>query len=264
MTDIEKTKALQKKELQMLCDLAELLNKNHIPFWLGYGTALGCVRHQGFIPWDDDVDIHIMGYDYPRLKEVFSTQNTGNLVLQDGISVEDYPYTFPKIVATDTMLIETELAHLHYQCGVYIDVFLLQEASHNLLIRFAEEWGRYLRYCMLRLYYFNFSSPARKMMHRFAQAFLNPSAVQRKMLKRYEKRKKNPTLVVDVGAFGKQALLPVKYFQESAFLRFENVTMPIPGDYDGYLTHCYGDYMTLPKEAERVSNHSFQVLKIDD
>lgn len=264
MTDMEATKALQKKELQMLCDLAEILNRNHIPFYLACGTALGCVRHRGFIPWDDDVDIYLMGCDYPRLKDVFATQDTGNLALQDGTAVKDYPYTFPKIIATDTELIETELAHLDYHCGVYIDVFLLQEAPRNSAMCFAEEKVRYLRYCMLRAYYFEFGTPARNMLHRLAKALLNPYAIQRKMLERYAKKRKNPRFLLDTGTFGKQTLLRAEYFRRPAFLQFENASMPVPGDYDGYLTYYYGDYMTLPKEEERVSNHSFQILRIDD
>ena len=61
MNNAELTKKLQSKELQMLKELSEILKRNRIPFFLAYGTALGCARHRGFIPWDDDVDIFIKG-----------------------------------------------------------------------------------------------------------------------------------------------------------------------------------------------------------
>ena len=69
--------------------------------------------------------------------EVFLKQDTGNLCLHDYTTVEQYPYSFPKIVAKDTVLVETELAHLHYRGGIYIDIFLLQEtnATERIMIR---------------------------------------------------------------------------------------------------------------------------------
>ena len=264
MNDIEITQKLQQKELQMLCALSDILTRNNISFYLACGTALGCVRHQGFIPWDDDVDIYVMGKDYPRLKEVFLTQDTGNLRLHDYTTAEGYPYSFPKIVAADTVLVETALSHLEYRGGVYIDVFLLQETSANPLVRFASEKLRYVRYCLLRSYYFDFQSPLRKAMHRMVTLCIDPTAIQSRLYRRYEKVLKNPGFLVDTGTFGQQALLDPGFFANVHELPYEDAQMPVPGDHHGYLTHYYGDYMQLPPEESRISNHSFQTLIFSD
>ena len=258
------TEKLQKKEMEMLVQLSGILEQNNIPFWLACGTTLGCVRHQGFIPWDDDVDIYVMGKDYPRLKEVFATQDTGNLCLQDYLTVDGYPYSFPKVVALDTVLVEKDLTHLQYRGGVYIDIFLLQETSANSLVRFCSEKVRYIRYCLLRSYYFDFSSSLRKVMHWLVKAFVNPESVQTRLYRRYVKGLKKPGFLVDTGTFGRQALLDSGYFAETDKLPYEGALMPVPGDYHGYLAHYYGDYMRLPDEDKRVSNHDFETLIFRD
>lgn len=254
------TEKLQKKELEMLIQLAQILDRNKIGFWLACGTTLGCVRHQGFIPWDDDVDIYIMGKDYPRLKEVFSTQDTGNLCLHDYTTVDGYPYSFPKVVASDTVLIEKDLSHLQYRGGIYIDIFLLQETSGNPLVQFCSEKLRYIRYCLLRSYYFDFSSPLRKAMHRVVKMFVKPESIQVRLYQRYTKELKRLGFLVDNGTHGRQALLNPHFFSTTRKLPYEGFLMPVPGDYHGYLTHYYGDYMRLPDEDKRVSNHDFETL----
>lgn len=68
------TKKMQDREAEMLKNLSEIFKKNDISYFLACGTALGCVRHGGFIPWDDDVDIYMFAKDYYKLKEVFKKE----------------------------------------------------------------------------------------------------------------------------------------------------------------------------------------------
>lgn len=99
---------------------------------------------------------------------MFEGQDTGSLRLQDNDTVAEYPYTFPKIVDIDTVLVEDELKHLQYSCGVYIDAFLLSECSDNSLHRFITEKIRYFSYCTLKAYYFEL--PGRlKLVKRFVK-----------------------------------------------------------------------------------------------
>lgn len=255
---------LQNKEIEILQAIHDACEKLGLRYTLIFGSLLGAVRHKGFIPWDDDVDIYVMGKDYPRLKEVFLTQDTGNLRLHDYTTAGDYPYSFPKIVAADTVLVETALSHLEYRGGVYIDVFLLQETSANPMARFVSEKLRYLRYCLLRSYYFDFQSPLRKAVHRIVTLLADPAAIQSRLYRRYEKVLKNPGFLVDTGTFGQQALLDPGFFANVHELPYEDAQMPVPGDHHSYLTHYYGDYMQLPPEESRISNHSFQTLIFSD
>ena len=80
---IDKIKSLQERELAILIKIDDLFREYNIKYFLAYGTVLGCIRHNGFIPWDDDIDIFIFGRDLPKIKEIFRSVNTGFLRLDD-------------------------------------------------------------------------------------------------------------------------------------------------------------------------------------
>lgn len=256
------TELLQKKEFEMLKKLSSIFEDNGIEFFLACGTSLGCARHEGFIPWDDDIDIYIHGYDYDKVKAVFSNGTIDNLQFQDYTTVQNYPYPFPKIVATDTVLVEESLKHLSYHCGVYIDVFPLVEANNNKMVRFVSEKIRYFRYSELKAYYFKFGG-AKKILNAIATSFVKPNKIQKKLYKQYKARQYSPLVVVDAGTFGKQALLDAYNFDGVEMMPFEGVSMPMPRGYKNYLIGYYGDYMKLPEESQRVARHHIKKLVIE-
>lgn len=258
----EVTQKLQVKELDMLIKIASIFIEEKIEFFLACGTALGCARHEGFIPWDDDVDIYVHGYDYDKIRAVFANGPIDNLEFQDYTTVKDYPYPFPKIVATDTVLVEDPLKHLSYHCGVYIDIFPLAEVNNNKLIRFVSEKVRYFRYCELKAYYFKFDG-AKRFLNTLAHVFVKPNRTQKNLYFQYKTKQYNPLMLVDVGTFGKQALLEAVNFDGIEMMPFEGVRMPMPKGYKNYLTAYYGDYMKLPEEDQRVSRHHIKELVIE-
>ena len=253
------TKTLQCIEFNMLVELKALFDQYDIPFCLACGTLLGCVRNNGFIPWDDDIDIYIRGCDYEKVKRVFKEYETGNLVLHDYDLVENYPYTFPKIVHRNTVLVENSLKNVNYKCGVYIDLFLLEDSPNNKFLRYAYEKQRYLNYCIIRFYYTEFDSKARKLVSSIVQKMFNPVKVQRMLRKMYT-RSFNSNYYIDVGTFKQQALLPKRMFECIIQRRFESVNMPIPKQYSKYLEHYYGNFMQLPSVENRVSVHDFYFI----
>jgi len=257
------TTKMQKKELSMLLDLQTIMNEINIPFFLACGTTLGCVRHQGFIPWDDDVDIYIFGSDYPKLQEAFkSGRFCGSLELHDYTTKKNYPYPFPKIVAKGTYLKEKAIDAYDYDCGVYIDVFLLSDVSDNKLIRWIEEKERYFYYCLLRAYYHKYDG-RRSLINKIAKKVVNPIMAHKGLIKCCERKRKQGRYIIDTAAFGQQALLKRKWFIGSEYMNFCGHFLPVPSEYDAYLTHYYGDYMQLPSEENRVSGHFIESLIID-
>ena len=259
MSADELTQKLQKKELQMLKELSEILKRNNVPFFLAYGSALGCARHSGFIPWDDDVDIFIKGTDYPKLKEVFRTQDTGNLLLHDYDTVSDYPFFFPKIVARDTLLVEKSLKHINYKGGVYIDVFPLEEVPDNKFALKAMKIRRYIYYSVIRGYYYNFNSIPRKVFSGIVRKAVNPLKIQAKIFKEYTQRVKDYKFYS--GSIDSGELYKKQYFDEIIYMPFEDTRMPMAAEYKNMLEKYYGDYMILPRKEDRVSNHNFEVIE---
>ena len=255
------TRQLQKIELSMLETLSDLLTDNNIPFFLAYGSALGAVRDHGFIPWDDDVDIYIFGRDYEKFRQLFLSANTGNLVLHDWSTVDDYPYSFPKIVSNETVLVENSLKHLTYESGVYIDVFLLSEVSSNKLLLSIQEFHRYLLYALLRAYYFQFDGLICRSISFLVRHLFNPRHIQKSLYRLYTQKSSGDYLLSDSGTFGKQAIWEPCLFQEKLMVPFGSILLPVPLDFDFYLTKCYGQYMSLPPIEDRVSHHDFYIAE---
>ena len=257
------TRILQKKELSMLKEVKEILEKNNIQFYLACGTALGCVRHKGFIPWDDDIDIYIMGKDYGKIKNAINNDISSNLIFQDYTTVNNYPYWFPKIVAKDTVLVEKSFGNMDYACGVYIDVFPLFSASDNRFVREMQELCRYLWYAMIRSYYNeSFSKGIKKFIKTISKLLVKPKRIQKRLEKIYCKTQNDGRFLIDSGVFNKQALLKKESFEKIVDLKFEDTTMPMPYGYDTYLNDYYGDYMVMPPEKDRVSRHHIAKLEI--
>lgn len=257
------TQMLQVKQIEMLKEIKGIFEKNNIPFFLACGTALGCARHSGFIPWDDDVDIYVFGSDYERIKHAINNEPNSLLRFQDVSSDSKYPYWFPKIVASDTVLVEKELASNASSCGVYIDVFPLFSVADNVFLRKVKEFIRYYRYVAIRAYYNDsFSRGSRRIVKQLAQWFVNPVNLQKKLIKTYEQGISDTRFVIDPGVFHNNALLKSNWFHKIVYMKFESELMPMPAGYHDYLTDYYGDYMKLPHEDQRVSRHHIVKLEI--
>lgn len=258
------TRILQVKELAMLKEVKRILELKEIPFYLACGTALGCARHKGFIPWDDDIDIYIKGEDYERVKQAIANDSNRLLRFQDHSTEKNYPYWFPKIVASDTVLVEKAFGDLSFKCGVYIDVFPLYYAPDKRMARLLEESLRYFRYAYLRAHYNNNYSKGLKRAFKHITNIYRPEKVQRKLEDTYKKNRDKSLYYVDSGVFHQNAILRADSFSSTVLMKFEDSMMPMPVGYDKYLKDYYGDYMKLPPEDQRISRHHIAELCIPD
>lgn len=249
--------------LEMLINLKEILNKNEIDFFLAYGTCLGAVRHNGFIPWDDDIDIFIYGIDYDKLKKIFKEQDTGYLQLHDYSTCKNYPYTIPKIIDSRTILKEKKFEHLNYDCGIYIDIFLLSYTSDNYFYRKIINLKERIKYISLRSHYLNLSEYGieKRVIFKILKFFTNPQAIQKSLYKFYINNRKTQYYIPS-DCFSEKYTVPVKYFDQKIDILFEKIEMPIPVKYEKILKKVYGDYLVLPEIEDRVSNHSYSFIKL--
>ena len=124
-------------EQQILKYIDKTLRENGISYWLDAGTLLGSVRHKGFIPWDDDIDLVIMRKDYDRAIEVLNNSSDRYKVLTMH-NTEDYYYTFAKITDTHTHIVERDWREIR-DLGIYVDLFPLDylPADDREFARFA-------------------------------------------------------------------------------------------------------------------------------
>lgn len=258
-------KELQLIEYNLLKDLVEILNRNGIRYWLAYGTCLGAARHNGFIPWDDDVDIYIHGEDYPKLQSIFMTQNTGYLELHDYSIKKGYPYVFPKVVNRNTKLKEKLFANINYECGVYIDVFPLFEISDYKFIRFFQYKRRLFYRMVIDAHYRDLKHF--RILSIFLRHCFDTEKIQSKLYHIYTRKHKNKEYLGEPLQYGdntKIAKLHKKYnFEKNNILKFEGKEFSVPYDYNSYLTDQYGDWMTPPPESKRKTEHRFEYIDLN-
>lgn len=253
-------KKVQQLELEILREVHRVCTANAIPYYLAYGTMLGAVRHQGFIPWDDDIDILMYRPDYERFKEIARRELRAPYRYMDYHSQKNYVNDFAKVCDNRTRIKEETIAHLDYELGVYIDVFPLDGVSGDP--RQARRRQRQFNFhkMLLILYYLDNSekrSFGKRAMIWLIQKTLDP-------MKQHEKieriMKEIPvsasSLVIDYNsdhAIHSKSVIgrPVLYrFEESEFYGVE--------DSDTYLKSLYGAYRELPPVEQRVP-HSFDV-----
>lgn len=258
---------LQEEQCNLLKKLIKLLDDNKIDYWLAFGSALGAVRHNGFIPWDDDVDIYINGRQYEKLCQIFYGKEIDNMRLDDA-SNRDYPFTFPKIIDVSTKLIENRFSHLTYVGGIYIDIFPLYSVSNCALFRKIGYFRRYLDYVIVEAHYGNgdrLSFP-KKIFKSFFKLF-DPHKAQKRLYKRY---KKGFSPILDFKylseplRFHDKHLHYTKNFNGYDEHVFEDFNVKIPKCCEEYLTTQYGDYMRFPPLDQRKPCHSFSYIEYSD
>ena len=245
--------------LQLLVDFSLDCRENGLKYFLVAGTLLGAVRHNGFIPWDDDIDVAMPRADY----EKFITISKRNAFICNELD-DEYYYMFGKYYLSSTRLIEKEHPN-RCKFGVYIDVFPLDGIGKNYkdATKRAKKIIRLRRFQNYSIHETLFAN-----CNLYKVPFKAPFYFYAKMRgHKYWIDKIMKTLSVDydtaeyvgsiVSGYNLRELFPKLLFEETAQYQFEKCCFTSIKDYDTYLSSLYGDYMTLPKLEDRVSNHDY-------
>ncbi|HIW74026.1 MAG TPA: LicD family protein [Firmicutes bacterium] len=261
-------RALQKVELGLLHQFDAICRKEGLAYFLLGGTALGAVRHGGFIPWDDDVDVGMPRPDYERFLRTAPALLPAHLFLQDYHSEPAYFLSFAKLRDNRTLFKETVSAHLPIHQGVYLDIFPLdggpadpQEAEALL------KKMKLYRFSLLnrRTDYIRKKSLPASLALSLMAPFVSRDACFRKIDALCTKYPygSSPSVANWHGAWGTKEVVPAAFFGEGKPMPFEDMLCPVPQDYDGYLTSLYGDYRRLPPEEKRVSHHESVEIRLE-
>ena len=242
------------KEFDRVC---RLLN---IPYVLFAGTLLGSVRHGGFIPWDDDLDVLMLRSDYERfLKEADSLIHCDEFYLQKEFS-ERWPMFFSKLRLNNTTCLETfhpKVDGIHQ--GVYIDIFPADSA-------FDSVFGRKIQFLASKVVIaksldrrgYETNSVGKRLF--MACCRLLPMTPFLNLVRRKDTNSTCVHTFFAAASDYSKNVYPRRYFSETVNSRFEEGEYPIPAEYDKLLTILYGDYMKLPPpEARAVKKHAVLV-----
>ena len=247
--------------LKILVDFDEFCKKSELRYFLAWGTLIGAIRHNGFIPWDDDIDVAMPREDYQKLIELSKEWNIPYefLCYEKG---EEYPFYFGKFSDKKTIL-ENKYVRDVADMGLYIDVYPIDDikieqpditsyekrlTNNELLQKFAS---------MKKFW------PAGKPLKTIVKYILFVYA-RSKGTAYFERQrdeliaKKAPEEAVATQCVSGNFVLQKKWFSETISIPFEEYAFSCPIGYDDYLRVLYGDYIKLPPEEQRVSQHDYE------
>lgn len=253
---------LKQIELNMMQEINKVCQDNGIHYYMVGGTLLGAVRHKGFIPWDDDIDIAMPRKDFEKFCAALKEKKF-NYEVQFYDNVDNYGYASPKIVDKRTVLVDYKLGFGREEGSVFIDVFLYDGMGENLR-------EAYMRYFFLKIF--------KKMVFLSKRNFKMESAVKsivfflpcavckligakrlnifyNKLCAKHDFYNSEYVACV-AGRYGKREVFKRKIFEKTIAMTFENLRLQAPQEYKTYLTSIYGDYMKLPSKEKQVSNHT--------
>lgn len=258
MKEIRDLDELKKIELDIMKKVHLFCSKNNITYFLCYGTLLGAIRHNGFIPWDDDIDIFMPIEDYDRFcKEFPKFQDNLDLQLVNSSTKIYYGRTMSKVINNNTVLIENDFKH-DDPIGVFIDIWPLSglpnsNAKRNIYIVLHD--FLFKLYCAT-IYKLKFDS----LKHALAIVFGN--IIPRKLLLCILERLDNKFSYKASKYVTSSSEMHLIVYNKSSFenqilCKFEDTEFFIPSGYDEILRNTYGDYMELPPLEERIPHHNF-------
>lgn len=262
--------SIQQILLAYLLEVDRICKKHNIKYFLGGGTLLGAIRHHGFIPWDDDADIMMLREDYDKFCKVASDEMPSSMTFQTNENDKNCFYEFAKFRLNDTTF-ATGFAKEHKDMhnGLAFDIFCHDKTANSRL-------GQKLHLAMTlftRALVFN------KWNNRKAENGSKIQSVITNLCKKifpirfslwlerktltFFKGKKNAKYLYDgMGRNIYNGSFPIEYLDEVIYVDFEGCKLPVPKEYDKYLTFLYGDYMELAPLSTRLGCHEIKLCDI--
>nr|WP_300002753.1 LicD family protein [Tissierella sp.] len=271
-------KIIQAIELDILLEFDRICKKHSLNYQLYSGTLIGAIRHKGFIPWDDDVDVCMLREDYDKFLSLAEAELGDNYFLQTHETDPNYINKYGKIRRNGTFFMEKLVVGEEMHHGMYIDIFAFDNIEPH-----TEEGMEQIKQLQNIDSFFKYRLKAR-----FETLEEGPERDEAK--RKYDIIKNSPVkkLTVENWALGIMTrfnhkktqwvgdlanpssavldnfMMKRSQIEDSIDWEFEGHKLPVPRDYHEILTRAYGDYMTPPDKLDRVSHHNIMEIRIDE
>lgn len=259
---------VKKIELDLLIQFKKFCEEEELTFFLGGGTLLGAIRHEGFIPWDDDIDLIMPRTDYQKMIRILKEKSIGEDIQIQCVEFHNTEYPFVKLVNRRTLIKEKYVQEKENK-SIWIDIFPLDVVPDS-----ESECKRVCRrisfYKMLLAISHSKPLNASNLKKKMGKMILYPflqlvgskrlAALIQKTALKFIVDESNYRMVL-VWGYGMKERLPGEVFAEKVEVKFEGTVFPAPIGWHVYLSSLYGDYNTLPPENERIT-HEFEAWRI--
>lgn len=264
-----KSEEVKKIQINILKAVDKFCRENNIKYFLSGGTLLGAIRHKGYIPWDDDIDIMMPRSDYNKLLNLLNQKKWDFRIKSKEIDSK-FPFTFAKIEDITTVLIED--TQVKYEIGINIDVFPLDGFPENEeeSIRFVKKIVFLRNIYSLKIIKFNRKRKLIKniclFLSKISLLTINMENLIGKIVNMSKKYDYNSSRYVGcvVWGYGLRERMNKDIFESSIEVEFENNLYKAPIGYELYLKHLYGDFMKLPPEEKRNTHHRYYAYSKKD
>ena len=256
-----KRKKIWAIEIELFLELSRVCKKHNLRFWGDGGTLLGAVRHNGFIPWDDDIDVVMPRQDYLRLLEIGNSEFKHPFFLQTPYTDPGYFFSFTKLRNSNTTGISNALIRSGFNQGIFIDIFPLDYINPDTF----EDDKKRITECIMK---------ASSYMKRNSLDLLDDRQLDNycryhtdNPLLEYEKMQAiamNPQYAnseyvancMFVAIKSSAQIWKRSWFEKTINHKFETIEIPMPYDIESRLSTQYGEYMQFPPLEQRGDRHS--------
>jgi len=264
------TKRIQHCEIEILQQIDRICRKYSLRYFAIGGTALGAVRHEGFIPWDDDIDIGMPRKDYEQLLRVLQTELPEGYHIQSFATEPETPFYFTKIRRDNTLFVEYYLKDYDMHHGIFVDIFPFDHVPQNSKVKKIHEqigWFLYQLYlakslktvCSSR--FGNKKNRKKIYIRKLLHRILIP--IPKKVLfgvldwwvQLFNKREADEIAHI----VRRRLRVKVENLEPIRYLKFEHTEIAVPNDYDAYLRGQFGNYETLPPQEKRYGHLPYLV-----
>ncbi len=267
--DEDTLKRLKELNLVLLKEFIRICEDNDIEYFLDGGSAIGAVRHQGFIPWDDDMDIILFRDQYDKFMEVMKNYKEDKFELISSTTKRDYVRWYSLFSLKGTKAGVYYDRNTDFTVGIALDIFVLDNIPDNVIRRgiFKIRW--YILKKIIWLYEIAngdaYISKNKEKIGRFSRKLFKLFNINFSKLKRWgnnfinDYRDEKTDYVTNLSTTYELEAFPKELFRPPKKVLFENIEVNIPHDYDTYLKMIYGEYKEVPPVEERY-NHFYNIV----